>query len=252
MEREQLKKKRQKANQTGPGQQDKKPPHSTGETGVNALQQKIGNRAVQRLVAQRSSDNPTRIDDQVSQRINQARSSGEALQTDIQNQMGQGLNADFSQVRVHTSQESHELNQALGAKAFTTGKDIFFKEGAYDPYSSSGKELIAHELTHVVQQGTGQVNHASSGMTVNAPGDAYEQQADQAAKTLVRTNNEAATGKGEAARVQREIEPGLDIVNRQEENEEEELVQAQEEEEEELQMQAEQDEEEEELQAKRG
>ncbi len=252
MEREQLKNKRQKANRSNADQKDNKPHQSTGETGMNALQQKIGNRAVQRLVAQRNSDNPTRIDDQVSQRINQARSDGEALQPDVQKQMGQGLNADLSQVRVHTSQESHELNQALGAKAFTTGKDIFFKEGAYDPNTSSGKELIAHELTHVVQQDTGQVHHSSSGMTVNAPGDAYEQQADQAAKALVRANNEASTGNSEVARIQREIMPGLDIVNRQEENEEEELVQAQEEEEIELQMQTEQDEEEEELQAKRG
>lgn len=237
MEKEQLKHKTKKTNQRQPDQPDGTAHHLANDTGVNALQQKIGNRAVQRLIAQRSSDSPTRIDEEVSQRIDQARNGGEALHADIQNQMGQGLKADFSQVRIHTSQESHELNQALGAKAFTTGKDIFFKQGAYDPHSSSGKELIAHELTHVVQQSTGQVPHTSNGMTVNAPGDAFEKQADQVAQTLANSNSNTAMGKGDTTQLKQEIEPGKENVQRQEE-EEEEQVQLQEEDEEEEEIQA--------------
>ncbi|MEQ8958488.1 MAG: DUF4157 domain-containing protein [Coleofasciculus sp. C2-GNP5-27] len=60
--------------------------------------------------------------------------------------------ADFSGVRVHTDAKSDELNQAIQAKAFTTGEDIFFRDGAYQPGSRGGQELLAHELTHVVQQ----------------------------------------------------------------------------------------------------
>ena len=138
----------------------------------------------------------------------------------------------------------------MDAKAFTTGKDIFFKEGAYDPHSTSGKELLAHELTHVVQQGTGQVNHSSGGMTVNAPGDAFEHQADQAARNLVHGNSQANTAIHASGQIQRETELDLPPVQRQEIEEEEEEVQMQEEEEEEIQMQTE--EEEEDLQAKRG
>jgi hypothetical protein len=60
--------------------------------------------------------------------------------------------ADFSGVRVHTDAHSDSLNHSLHARAFTTGKDIFFKQGEYNPGSSTGQELIAHELAHVVQQ----------------------------------------------------------------------------------------------------
>jgi hypothetical protein len=57
-------------------------------------------------------------------------------------------------VRVHTDAQSDSLNKSIQAKAFTTGSDIFFSKGAYDPGSQSGQELLGHELTHVVQQGS--------------------------------------------------------------------------------------------------
>lgn len=107
--------------------------------------------------------------------------------------MGTALGADFSDVRVHTSPEAADLNSQLSAKAFTTGKDIFFQEGAYAPGSSSGQELLAHELTHVVQQGSGAVGGANR-MTVNAPGDAFEQQADAVAHSAL--NSQPASGAG--------------------------------------------------------
>ncbi|HWR89171.1 MAG TPA: DUF4157 domain-containing protein, partial [Dissulfurispiraceae bacterium] len=60
--------------------------------------------------------------------------------------------ADFGPVRIHTSAESDRLNQQLNARAFTMGHDIFFRRGQYDPHGSRGRGLIAHELTHVLQQ----------------------------------------------------------------------------------------------------
>jgi hypothetical protein len=66
--------------------------------------------------------------------------------------MEQAFGADFSSVSVHTDSEANELNQELSAKAFTIGQDIFFRDGEYSPGSGSGQNLIAHELTHVVQQ----------------------------------------------------------------------------------------------------
>jgi hypothetical protein len=74
-----------------------------------------------------------------------------ALRADFEPQFG----ADFSGVRVHTNTQSHQLNQSIQAKAFTTGQDIFFRQGAYEPGGREGQELIAHELTHVVQQNGG-------------------------------------------------------------------------------------------------
>jgi hypothetical protein len=87
--------------------------------------------------------------------IQQARGGGQFLDPELQDKMGQAMGADFSDVKVHTDSQSDQLNQSIQAKAFTTGKDVFFRQGEYDPGSSSGQELIAHELTHVVQQGGG-------------------------------------------------------------------------------------------------
>ncbi len=64
----------------------------------------------------------------------------------------QAFGADFSGVRVHTDAQAHQLNQSIQAKAFTTGQDVFVRQGAYEPGSRGGQELLAHELTHVVQQ----------------------------------------------------------------------------------------------------
>ncbi|MEP0757604.1 DUF4157 domain-containing protein [Coleofasciculus sp. FACHB-T130] len=84
--------------------------------------------------------------------IQQARGSGQPLAQSILEPMEQAFGADFSGVKIHTDAQSNQLNRSIQAKAFTTGQDIFFREGAYEPGSRGGQELIAHELTHVVQQ----------------------------------------------------------------------------------------------------
>ncbi|MCG8336975.1 MAG: DUF4157 domain-containing protein [Proteobacteria bacterium] len=63
--------------------------------------------------------------------------------------------ADFSNVRVHNDSKAHEAAQSINAKAFTSGNNIVFGKGQYSPDSSSGKHLMAHELTHTVQQNVG-------------------------------------------------------------------------------------------------
>lgn len=183
------------------------------KTGLASLQQLVGNRAVQRLLAQRSGDGPFELDDDTAGRINRERGGGQPLDTALQKQASASMGHDLSGVRVHTSPEAHELSRQLSAKAFTTGQDVFFREGAYEPHSSAGQELIAHELTHVVQQSSGAVGGAGK-MTVNPPGDVFEHEADAIAKTI----------SGAGAEVQRQAVP---------EEEEEEGIQMQEEEEEE-------------------
>ena len=86
--------------------------------------------------------------------IESARGSGQALDGGIRGKLEGAFDADFSNVRVHTDAQSDSLNKSIQAKAFTTGSDIFFSKGAYDPGSQSGQELLGHELTHVVQQGS--------------------------------------------------------------------------------------------------
>ncbi|MDZ8026154.1 MAG: DUF4157 domain-containing protein [Nostoc sp. DedQUE11] len=84
--------------------------------------------------------------------IQQARQNGQPLSKDIRQPMEEAFGADFNGVKIHTDSRSHELNQTIQARAFTTGQDIFFRQGEYNPGSYGGKELLAHELTHVVQQ----------------------------------------------------------------------------------------------------
>jgi hypothetical protein len=67
--------------------------------------------------------------------------------------MESGFGADFSGVHVHTDNNAAQMNQQLGARAFTHGSDIYFNQGEYQPATSTGDHLLAHELTHTVQQG---------------------------------------------------------------------------------------------------
>lgn len=63
------------------------------------------------------------------------------------------LATDLGHVRVHADDQADEYNRSLGARAFTTGSDIFFRAGEYRPDSQAGRSLLAHELAHVMQQG---------------------------------------------------------------------------------------------------
>lgn len=191
------------------------------------LQHKIGNRAVQRMLAQRD-DGSLQLDEATAGRINDARGGGQGLDAGVQEQMGAALGHDLSGVQVHTDTGADMLSRELNAEAFTTGQDVFFRQGAYDPGSGSGRELIAHELTHVVQQGTGAVSSAQ-GMTVNPPDDAYEQEADSIAQQVAHAEPEtsAAGSTGDTAQRQavpeEEEEVQARAFQRQEVPEEEEL-----------------------------
>jgi hypothetical protein len=93
---------------------------------------------------------------QVSSRIEQKAGKGHSMAAGTKEQMQSSIGADFEGVNIHTDAESIALNRELGAQAFTHGRDIYFNAGKYDPESTQGKKLLAHELTHVVQQtGTG-------------------------------------------------------------------------------------------------
>lgn len=66
--------------------------------------------------------------------------------------MGNAFSFDFSSVRIHDDPAAHETASTLRAHALTAGGDIWFGSGAYQPGTSTGDRLIAHELAHVVQQ----------------------------------------------------------------------------------------------------
>lgn len=166
------------------------------------LQRQYGNRFVQRVVElSRSGDGPADVAPEVEQTIQQARGGGQALDSNVRAQMEPAFKADFGSVRVHTDGQADNLNRSLSARAFATGQDIFFKQGEYSPGSSSGRELLAHELTHVVQQNGDAVQ---TKLTVGAPGDRYEQEADSVARAVIQQEHQPVQPQGEEEKKEKE------------------------------------------------
>ena len=89
----------------------------------------------------------------VERGIDLERRGGPPLAPEVAGYMEPRFGADFGQVRIHTSNRAASLSQQISAQAFTHGSDIFMPASAYDPGSTAGKRLLAHELAHVVQQG---------------------------------------------------------------------------------------------------
>ncbi|MBP7689764.1 MAG: DUF4157 domain-containing protein, partial [Thermoflexales bacterium] len=148
-----------------------------------AAQRAFGNRAVTQL--QRQPVQSGELAAPISDTINRSRGSGQPLPDRVRGSMESAFRSDFGGVRVHTDQQADTLNRSVQAKAFTLGHDIYFSKGNYQPGNSSGQELLAHELTHVVQQG-GSNNHVQGKLTVGPVGDRYEQEADRVAKQVTR------------------------------------------------------------------
>jgi lipopolysaccharide export system protein LptC len=119
--------------------------------------------------------------------VKQASTGGRSLEAGLQNQLARGLGADLSEVRVHTDERADRLARSVNAAAFTTGPDIFFSEGAYQPRTRDGLRLLAHEAAHTVQQSRGPVagEAAPGGVRVSDPSDADEQAATRAAEEAV-------------------------------------------------------------------
>lgn len=99
---------------------------------------------------------PAAVPDSVSHGLESGHSTGQALNPPLQQGMEKAFQSDFSGVRIHTGNSAESLNRDLSARAFTYGQDIFFNAGEYSPDTRDGRHLLAHELTHVVQQRSGQ------------------------------------------------------------------------------------------------
>jgi hypothetical protein len=99
-----------------------------------------------------TSGSGTVVSDTVNNQIASTRGGGSSLDSATKNFMESRFGSDFSDVRIHTGQYASQLSSDLNAQAFTVGNDIYFNSGKYTPESNSGKFLLAHELTHTIQQ----------------------------------------------------------------------------------------------------
>ncbi len=223
------------------------PAPSMASRSLLQLQNVYGNRQVQRLLqASKESESEATVSPDVERTIDRTRGGGHPLDSAVQKQMGQAFNADFSAVRVHTNAESHALNQNLNARAFTTGKDIYFRQGEYNPGSSAGRELLAHEMTHVVQQNgeaiqtrkdnqnknlscsqcatSAEEGAVQTKLTLGRPGDIYEQEADHMAGAISRQEQmPSPAGEEEKEKEMVQTKQHKDQLSRQPEEEEEPL-----------------------------
>ena len=101
---------------------------------------------------QAKGDGISNVMPSLEERITAKAGTGQSLPEPVQRQMEASFNARFDSVRIHTDPEAAELNRLLHAEAFTYGNDIYFGTNRFDPSSRSGTELLAHELTHTLQQ----------------------------------------------------------------------------------------------------
>jgi len=111
-------------------------------------------------------------------------SSGQPLDTETRSFMEPRFGHDFSQVRVHADERAAESAQAVNALAYTVGSDVVFGPGEYTPTTSKGKRLLAHELTHVVQQGSPTREQPTQ---IGMPGSTAEQEANAISNTIARS-----------------------------------------------------------------
>lgn len=122
---------------------------------------------------QAKGDGAGTVSDAVSGKIKSSMGGGNPMQSNTKSFMESRFGTDFSNVKIHNGEESTELNRSLNAKAFTISNNIYFNSGQYQPETDNGKHLLAHELTHVVQQqGGGQnINRTSDQIMLQGPGE---------------------------------------------------------------------------------
>jgi peptidoglycan hydrolase-like protein with peptidoglycan-binding domain len=101
------------------------------------------------------SNRTQRANDSLHIRLNRSRGGGQPLPKTDRDFMETRFGVDFSNIRVHTNSNTIQMSRELNAQAFTHGRDIYFGPGKYSPGTSSGKRLLAHELTHAIHQTVG-------------------------------------------------------------------------------------------------
>jgi len=102
-------------------------------------------------------------------RLKSNKGGGSPMSRDTQDSMGAAFGAAFGNIRIHTDSEALQMSKELHAQAFTHGNDIYFNHGKYDPDSTNGKHLLAHELTHTLQQTGGNLVQRACDPTIVGP-----------------------------------------------------------------------------------
>ena len=130
------------------------------------------------------------------------RGPGQPLAGPVRQDMEARLGADFSDVRVHHDAAGHRAAQSVGARAFTAGSHIAFARSQYDPVSAAGRQTLAHELAHVIQQRSGPVAGTATGggLRVSDPADGHERAARASAQRALHGGRRSRRAPGAGSR----------------------------------------------------
>ena len=164
---------------------------------VADVQRHLGNTIVQALLS--SGGGAALGAETVARQVSNAKGAGVPMDPGARGRLERGYGTELSSVRVHADPRADLLARSVGAEAFTSGHDIFFRHGAYAPSTPAGFRLLAHEAAHVVQQASGPVpvRNVGGGLALSEPSDAGERAADRAAEQV------STSRSGDRATVQR-------------------------------------------------
>ena len=157
---------------------------SSDHAAVLRLQRTAGNAAVAQLLGDRGhqeQEEPSPVLDVVGS------GGGQPLEASTRSFMESRMGHSFGDVRVHTDSRATESARAVNAQAYTVGTDVVVQSDRYRPGTPEGDRLLAHELTHVVQQAAGPVSGtpAAGGIQLSDPSDSFEQAAERNADLVM-------------------------------------------------------------------
>ncbi len=188
------------------------------------LQRAAGNASVSALVGDELGE-PSPVKDVIRS------GAGRPLEPETRSAMEAGLGHDFGDVRIHTDARASESAKSVNAQAYTVGTNVVFQSDKYAPETDAGKRMLAHELTHVIQQKAGPVSGtpAPGGINISHPSDSFEQAAERSADRVTSTSQalpNSASVQGAAVQRQEEEEKATAQTSLQRaEDEEEEAAQ---------------------------
>jgi hypothetical protein len=180
------------------------PQHDSMPLHLMRCQATGGNQMVLRLLADQSGEHAegggasggAALADRIRSRVG----GGSPLPGTVRTEAEAGLGQPLGDVRVHTDAPAADMATQLNAQAFTTGNDVFFNQGVYNPGSPGGFNVLMHELTHTVQQASGPVGGrpVTAGLTVSDAHDPDERQAQAVADRVTAQRSALGDGTGEA------------------------------------------------------
>ncbi|MCV2485104.1 DUF4157 domain-containing protein [Flavobacterium sp. SH_e] len=149
-----------KVQKKGEKEEDKKVQKKSDKEEDKKVQKKCADCENEDKKAQKKEEKPVQaklkesnsVNENVESNLNSSKGGGNAMDKNTKREMESGFGTDFSNVNIHTDSKAVQMSEELGAQAFTHGNDVYFNKGKYNPNSKEGKHLLAHELTHTIQQ----------------------------------------------------------------------------------------------------